>query len=109
VRFYRESNADGTITLRLGTKTATFTVNAYANAAWHEISIGTFDSDGYYRNFKEDYNNQGVRVEVELTGHTTGTITVDDVILRQAYLWDGKPIMITSGRDDFLLGDTNLS
>lgn len=106
VRVYRKDSCDGTVTLRLGTQTETFDISTYADATWHEFKLGVADNKGYYRNFKEDYSNQGVRVGVSLASNTTGTMIVDDIILRQAFLWDGKPVLITSGATDFLLGDT---
>jgi hypothetical protein len=105
VRFRRDA-ADGTLTIRLGTQTEAITLNSYSDVTWHEVALGVYDEKGYYDNFKEDYNNQGVRVSIEVSGLTTGTVNVDDIILRQAFQWDGKYYLITSGQDDFLVGDT---
>jgi hypothetical protein len=81
------SAAGGTVTIRLGSKTAAATI-ANLSANWDELRIGDAalagsedPSDCWFKNFNQD----GLDVEIEWTGGTSGFILVDDAILAP---WD---------------------
>jgi len=106
VRYRRETNCDGALTIRLGSKTeAVADLTSVTNATWYDLILGVTDSDGWYDNFKEDNSGLGVRIAITLASRTTGTLLIDNVILAQPTLFDGKYYLLTAGQTDFLKGD----
>lgn len=105
VRWNREVlSGDGTITLRLGTKTTT--VALAAQTGWNVLALGTGAAEeGWYDNFKEDYSGDGIRVVVSLTGRSTGGLHLDDIIIAQPTAFDGKFYMFLAGSTNALRSD----
>lgn len=112
LRYYRYSSCDGTLTLRLGSKTTTVTLTSVADTTWLDLVIGVSNSDGWYDNFKEDYTGYGARIEITLASRTTGELGIGEIILAQPALYDGKYYLMTAGENnkdhqkDFLQGDS---
>lgn len=105
VRYYRYASCDGTLTVRLGSKTTNVTLSSVADTTWLDVVIGASGSDGWYDNFKEDSSNSGVRVQISLASRTTGSLGLGEIILAQPNIYDGKYYLLTAGRTDFLRGD----
>lgn len=101
VAIYRESSCDGTLTIRWGANTQTYSVSGLSNGAWNICRLD-LDSDLYYKNFKED----GFTFEIELSSRTTGTIYIDDVIIAPMALVDGAFVAIIGGATPFMIKDT---
>jgi len=106
VRFNRQIGlCDGTLTIRLGSQTES--VVLAAQTGWNVITLGIGATNkGWYDVFKEDNSGNGVRIKIELSGRTTGTLLVDDVLLVQPQLYNGLYYMLVPGQTDFLIGDT---
>lgn len=106
VRYYRYSTCDGTLTIRLGSKTEAVTLSSVSDTTWLDLVLGVSDSDGWYDNFKEDSGGLGARIKIELTSRTTGALGIGEVILAQPVQYDGKWYLMTAGRTDFIKGDS---
>ena len=106
VRYRRYSSCDGTLTIRLGSKTEAITLSTVSDATWYDLVLGVTDSDGWYDNFKEDSSGFGVRIAATLTSRTTGELGIGEIILAQPTLYDGKYYLMTAGATDFIKGDS---
>lgn len=106
VRYRRYTSCDGTLTIRLGSKTEAVTLSTITDATWTDIVLGVTDSDGWYDNFKEDSSGLGARIKIELTSRTTGALGIGEIILAQPTLYDGKYYLMTAGATDFIRGDS---
>lgn len=106
VRYRRKDSCDGALTIRLGTKTeAIADLTSKTNATWFDLAIAN-SSDCFYENFKENPSPySGLRLEIALTGRSTGSLIIDDIILLQPQLFDGKWYLVTAGSLDYLDGD----
>jgi len=89
----------------LGTNTKAVVLSTKANATWFDLTIGPGEDEAWYENFLEDSSGEGVRVTLTLTGNTTGDLHIDEVLLVQPDLYDGKYYALTAGPSDYLLGD----
>lgn len=106
VRYRRKNSCDGSLTIRLGSKTeAVADLTTKTDATWFDLILGVADSDGWYDNFKEDNVGLGVRIAVTLASRTTGELLIDNIILAQPSVFDGKYYLLTAGQTDFLKGD----
>lgn len=70
---FSAGSGDGTLTIRMGSVTANVTY--VAQAGWNELLI-TPGQDSWFRTFNEDPFD----VEIELSGWSTGTVLIDDVL-----------------------------
>jgi len=106
VRFEREASCDGTLTLRVGTQTEAVVLSA--QSGWTDLAAGTGTStEGWYDNFKEDFTgSQGIRITLELSGRTTGNLLIDEFIVAQPVLYDGKYYLLVAGENEYLQGDS---
>ena len=102
VRYYRKT-VDGSLTIELGSKTEQVAdLTTKADTTWHDLTLGIGATDkGWYENWMED----GANVKVTLAGRTTGTLLVDEIILAQPQLFDGKWYLMTAGETDYLKDD----
>lgn len=105
VRYRRKTSCDGTLTISLGSKTNAVTLSTKTDATWYDLAVGDADEKGWYDNFKEDSSSKGFRVILTLSGRTTGSLLIDNVILAQPTQYDGKWYLLTAGQTDFLNGD----
>lgn len=105
VRYYRKANCDGTLTINLGSKTASIVLATVANATWFDLYIGIDDIKGWYTEWLEDDSDSGARIKVALSGRTTGTLLIDEIILAQPTKYNGLYYLLTAGQEDFLKED----
>lgn len=79
VRWKRLSSATGTLTLTLGSQTATATIGSATNDQWNTLIIptSTTDTEAYYDNWAA----QDAKFMVSTTTLATGTIYIDDCFL----------------------------
>lgn len=101
VAIYREGSCDGNTILRFGAITVTTANSTLSNGAWNLIIVPLTKSC-YYKNFKEN----ALTLEVELASRTTGSIYIDDIIVREFVLMDGSYWAAVGGSTNFLKGDT---
>ena len=105
LRYKRKNNVDGALTLRLGSKTVSIPdLTAVANDTWFSLVLGENTSDSYYENFFENFvdtNNVslGTRIQVELSGRTTGELIVDEIIFARGILFNGLFYLPISGQN----------
>lgn len=104
-RFYKKSNCDGILTIRLGTQTENIDLSTVPNATWTDIVLGIDDQKGYYENWIEDDSGDGARVNISLASRTTGTLLIGEVVLDNPLQYNGLYYLLVAGRDDFLKDD----
>lgn len=106
VRYRRKTSCDGSLTVRLGSKTVAIAdLTTKTDATWYDLTLGIDSSDGFYDNFKEDSGGNGCRVAITLASRTTGNLLIGEIILAQPTLFDGKWYLLTAGQTDFLKSD----
>jgi len=106
LRYRRKTSCDGALTLRLGSQTvAVADLTTKTDATWFDLVIGIGDNKGWYSVFKEDSVQKGVRIAITLSGRSTGTLLIDNIILAQPTQFDGKYYIITPGQTDFIYSD----
>ena len=86
-------SGDGTLSIRIGSKTAEVILSA--QTGWNELRIGDEtlagtlsvenETDQWFENFTQD----GFDIEIELSNWSTGTVLIDDAILAPYTLYDG--------------------
>lgn len=97
----RESSADGTLTIDLGSTTKAITVSTLPNGAWTAILLDR--GSGLW---PANFNETDVSLDVTYTGRTTGTLILDEVVFRNLVQIDGTWWWLTGGETKFLLDDT---
>jgi hypothetical protein len=90
--------ADGTLTIRLGSQSAS--VVLAAQTGWNLLRLA-IDTNLWPKNF--DVASLGV--EIELSGNTTGDLLVDDVLLLPGEAFNNSWYWIIGGSTKFLLND----
>jgi len=104
VRYYR-SAVDGALTINIGSKTASVAdLTAVADTTWHDL-VMVNSSSIWYNNYKEAFGGAGVEIGIELSGHSTGTLLLGEIVLVQPALFNGAYYLLTAGATDFLKGD----
>lgn len=100
---YKKSSVgtDGTLTLSLGSNTASVTLGGIGDTNWHVLSLA-LDKNLWFRNFDQ----ANLSFSIARSGGTTGTITVDDVILAPFAFFDGLWWAVVGGTTPFLRRDT---
>ena len=100
VAIYRESNADGTITLTLGSQTATVDVTTITNGTWGVLymTLGT-------KNWFKTWNQEDPLVKIALSSNTTGNVLIDDVVFAPFTRFDGGWWVVVGGSTPFLRDD----
>jgi len=101
IAWQRESSADGTLTLRCGSNSASVAVNTGTNDAWNVLKLA-LNQNLWPANFNEDPCD----IEIELASRTTGNVLVDDVIFAPFTPFDGTWWFAVGGATPFLLQDT---
>jgi hypothetical protein len=97
----RESSADGTLTIGLGSNTKAITVSSLSNGVWTPILLDR-DTNLWPANF----NATDIAQSLTYAGRTTGTVILDEVVLRNLVQIDGTWWWLTGGETKFLLDDT---
>lgn len=99
LRYNREVGAsDGTLTIRMGAASASVALST--QLGWNLLSL-TADQNLWYPNFKED----DLDIEIELSGHTIGTLLIDWVIFDSMKEFDRHWYIIIPGATNFQKGD----
>ena len=100
VAVYREASCDGNLTVSVGASSQVFAVSGLVNGAWNIVNLD-LDKDLYYRGFRED----SLSVSLQLSGRTTGTIFLDDIIWAPMTFIDGTYWAIIGGSAPFIEED----
>lgn len=95
------SAVGGSVTIRMGTVSATTTIAAIAASGWVELAI-PIGTGCWFRNFNEDPFD----VEIEWSGRTSGFLLIDDSIFDEWDLVDGTYWMLTGATTPWLVDDT---
>jgi uncharacterized protein YdeI (BOF family) len=96
------AGSDGTVTLTLGSKTATQAVSGLSTTALTNVVIGATNENGWYQNWK----TTTPLFKVELSSWSTGGIEIVNVVLAQPTLFDGLYYMLISSLEPFVSGDS---
>ncbi len=116
VRGMRKNGCNGTVTIKLGSQTESFTVSSFANNQWNNLVLGNGATDkGWYDVFFEDWEDNsvsptirlGVQIQIELSGRTTGEFVVGEILLIPGTAFNGSFVAAISGQsnEDALIGD----
>lgn len=100
VAVYRESNCDGTFTLRFGGVSKAVSMSGLTNSAWNIVSI-----DLGTNNYFESFSEADLDVELELSGRSTGSVYVDDLIVDYFTNVDGTYYVVVGGPTSFIVDD----
>lgn len=98
IAFKRESSCDGTLTIRVGANSKAVALSA--QSGWVVLRLD-LDEKLFLRGF----NATTLDIEVELSGRTTGTLLVDDLIIAPMTLFDGTYLALVGGEMPFLVED----
>jgi len=103
VAVYRESNCDGTLTIRFGASSVATNMTTLNNSAWNiiKIAIGT---GSWVDNFQEN----SADIQIQLASRTTGTALFDDILVAPFFRVPGDEswYIIVGGATPFQRGDT---
>lgn len=111
------TNTDGTLTIRLGSQTATLDLATLGANAYADVVIGT-DEKGYFENFKENWTSAdgqdlGVRVGCSVASRSVaGKIFFSEIVMAEGRLFNGVYYVPFAGQNaggsdvDALVGDT---
>jgi len=75
VAFQRQASCDGILNLRLGSQSTTFDVATTSNNLWAVLRLGISNI-----NWPKVFTENGLDIEIELTGNTTGNVLIDDTV-----------------------------
>ena len=100
VAVYRESAADGTLTLTFGDVTAVQAIASLPDDSWSVVRIAV-GVDNWFANF----NKEDPVLSIALASNTTGAVLVDDVVVAPFDLFDGGWYAMVGGATPFLRGD----
>jgi len=100
-RVMRKTSCDGTITVSLGNSSVSLDLSTIANDTWTDITLGVTDNKGYYSEWFED----AAVLKIDLATCTTGSVIVDEIIVTQPTVYDGKYYFVVAGSTDFLKDD----
>lgn len=99
IAYNRELGAgDGTLTIRMGSTSKS--VVLAAQTGWNILSLD-IDQNLWTRNF----NEADLDIEIELSGNTTGSVAVDDVLFVPWAFFDGSWWLVIGGDTKFALED----
>lgn len=104
VRYYRNA-CDGALTINIGSQSVSVAdLTAVADTTWHDLAI-VDTAKSWYPVYKESFGGAGVEIGIELSGHSTGTLLLGEIILAQPTFFNGAYYLLTAGATDFLIGD----
>ena len=98
VAFKRESSCDGTLTITCGGNSAAATL--VAQSGWTILRLA-LDENLFLQNF----NATTLTVTIALSGRSTGSLLVDDVVFSPMTLFDGSYWLPVGGATPFLVDD----
>ena len=100
VMVYRESSCDGTLTIAVGSNTASVNMTTQTNDTWEELIL-TMNENLWPSQFYEDQ----LDVRIALATNTTGSLLIDDVIFAPMTLVDGTYYFLRGGATPFKIDD----
>ena len=105
VRYNRQVGAfTGDLTIACGALTATIALAA--QTGWNDLICGyNTDHNAWYKNFMSDVSGQGTLVTVTVA-RTGGSLYVDEIVLIQPKMFDGRWYLVTAGGTDYLRDDS---
>ncbi len=92
-------SGDGNLELKLGSKVSIVVLGA--QTGWNRLSIPMATGQTWYRQFNEGT----LDVEIELSGRSTGSVLVDDVVIGPMSNFAGGHYAIVGGETPFLVDD----
>lgn len=101
VAFRRILSADGTLTIQLGSKTASATISSISNNAWGTLRLGLTTNENWYKNF----NQAALTVKIQRSGGSAGSVDIDDVLLCEMDNFDGSWYSVVGGTTQFKIKD----
>lgn len=99
IAFKRESSADGTLTLTVGSNSKAVTLSA--QSGWTVLKLD-LDTNLFF----ENWNQTSLNVSIALSSNTTGDVLVDDVVFGPMTSFDGTWWAFVGGATPFLVNDT---
>lgn len=91
-------SGDGTLALTVGSSTVSVVLSAQSGWNILRIAIGT-------GNWFQNFNKEDPKVIVELSGRSTGSVLVDDIVVAPFSPFDGSWYAIVGGATPFLRDD----
>lgn len=101
LRWRRESSADGTLSLSMGSHSGSVDVTTGTNDQWNLLTVA-INQNCWYENFKET----DLDIAIALASNTTGNVVVDDVYFGPWTLLDGTFWALYGGATPWSLKDT---
>lgn len=98
----RLASATGTVTLTMGSQTATVDLSTLTNGQYALLTIGPSSTSNWYENFKQD----DMAVKVGVTSLATGTCVIDDLIVTPFEFIDGTFYIAHGGSTPWSLKDS---
>lgn len=99
IAYNRQTGAgDGTLTLHLGSQSTAVVLSAQAGWNVLRIALGT-------KNWFKTWNQEDPTIAIQLSGHSTGYVLVDDIVLFPMSNFDGAWYTIVGGQTPFLRDD----
>lgn len=103
IAVYRESNADGTLTIRVGGINRAVTVSGLSNGAWNVVDVP--DTQGQNCWYDAFYEND-LDISIEWASRTTGSLYFDDIVWAPMTGIDGSFFSLVGGATPFKNDDT---
>jgi hypothetical protein len=101
-----QDSCDGDLTISIGSQNET--VSLTTQTGWNDLVLGVANSTkGWYTNFQDDDNGNGIKITIRLENRTTGTLLIDEILLVQPVFYEGSGcwFLVTAGATDFLRDD----
>lgn len=92
-------SGDGTLTLTIGSKTASVSVSGKSGWQVLRIAVGT-------SNWYENWIQENPLIKIQLASRTTGYVLVDDVVIAPFQFFDGGWYALVGGSTPFLVNDS---
>lgn len=104
VAIRKQNTADGSITLRIGTKTVVVALTSLTNNVWYLLQIpfsGATATNCWYKNFGEP----SLKWSLARSAGTTGQVDVDDIVIDEWKSYDGGLYIVCGGPTAFSIED----
>lgn len=101
IAYKTEASCDGSLTLAVGAQSEVVADLTAVSAGWNvlRLTIGT-------KCWPENWDQNDVKLSITLASRTTGTLLIDDVVVRPMDVHDGLFYAAVGGATRFLNGDT---
>ena len=99
IAYNRETGSgDGTLTIHLGSQSTDVVLGAQTGWNVLRLALGT-------KNWFKNWNQEDPTVAIQLSGHSTGYVLVDDIVIFPMSNFDGAWYTIVGGQTPFLRDD----